>query len=212
MCYDKAMKFTIITLFPKEVDTYLKASVLGRARKNKLLVVEFVDLRHFGIGKHKKVDDTPYGGGPGMLLRPDVVVAAIKKTRTKHSKVILLSPEGELFRQEVARRYTKEKHLVLVCGRFEGFDARIKDYVDEVISLGSFVLAGGELAAMSIVEATARLLPGVLGNRASALSESFSTRQKVEYPQYTKPQVFSGKPVPKVLLSGHHQNIKKWRA
>jgi len=206
------MKFTIITLFPKEVDTYLKASVLGRARKNKLLVVEFVDLRNFGIGKHKKVDDTPYGGGPGMLLRPDVVVAAIKKTRTKHSKVILLSPEGELFRQEVARRYAKEKHLVLVCGRFEGFDARIKDYVDEVISLGSFVLAGGELAAMSIVEATARLLPGVLGNRASALSESFSTRQKVEYPQYTKPQVFSGKPVPKVLLSGHHQNIKKWRA
>ncbi len=212
MCYDKAMKFTIITLFPKEVDTYLKASVLGRARKNKLLVVEFVDLRNFGIGKHKKVDDTPYGGGPGMLLRPDVVVAAIKKTRTKHSKVILLSPEGKLFRQEVARRYAKEKHLVLVCGRFEGFDARIKDYVDEVISLGSFVLAGGELAAMSIVEATARLLPGVLGNRASALSESFSTRQKVEYPQYTKPQVFSGKPVPKVLLSGHHQNIKKWRA
>ena len=131
------MKFTIITLFPKEVDTYLKASVLGRARKNKLLVVEFVDLRNFGIGKHKKVDDTPYGGGPGMLLRPDVVVSAIKKTRTKRSKVILLSPEGELFRQEVARRNAKEKHLVLVCGRLRLRCAH-KDYVDEVISLGSF--------------------------------------------------------------------------
>ncbi|MBP6930043.1 tRNA (guanosine(37)-N1)-methyltransferase TrmD [Patescibacteria group bacterium] len=206
------MKFTIITLFPKEVDTYLKASVLGRAREKKLLEIELINLRDFGIGKHKKVDDTPYGGGPGMLLRPDVVVTAINKVRTKHSKVILLSPEGKVFNQLVARRYFKQEHLVLVCGRFEGFDARIKDYVDEVVSLGSFVLSGGELGAMSIVEATARLIPGVLGNSESALNESFSTEQKLEYPQYTKPQNFEGKPVPDVLLSGHHKNIEKWRA
>jgi len=206
------MKFTIITLFPKEVDTYLKASVLGRAREKKLLEIELINLRDFGIGKHKKVDDTPYGGGPGMLLRPDVVVTAINKARTKRSKVILLSPEGKVFNQLVARRYFKQEHLVLVCGRFEGFDARIKDYVDEVVSLGSFVLSGGELGAMSIVEATARLIPGVLGNSESALNESFSTEQKLEYPQYTKPQNFEGKPVPDVLLSGHHKNIEKWRA
>lgn len=205
------MKFTIITLFPKEVDTYLKASVLGRAREKKLLEIELINLRDFGIGKHKKVDDTPYGGGPGMLLRPDVVVTAINKARTKRSKVILLSPEGKVFNQLVARRYFKQEHLVLVCGRFEGFDARIKDYVDEVVSLGSFVLSGGELGAMSIVEATARLIPGVLGNSESALNESFSTGQKLEYPQYTKPQNFEGKPVPDVLLSGHHKNIEKWR-
>lgn len=205
------MKFTIITLFPKEVDTYLKASVLGRAREKKLLEIELINLRDFGIGKHKKVDDTPYGGGPGMLLRPDVVVTAINKARTKRSKVILLSPEGKVFNQLVARRYFKQEHLVLVCGRFEGFDARIKDYVDEVVSLGSFVLSGGELGAMSIVEATARLIPGVLGNSESALNESFSTEQKLEYPQYTKPQNFEGKPVPDVLLSGHHKNIEKWR-
>lgn len=206
------MKFTIITLFPKEVDTYLKASVLGKAREKKLLEIELINLRDFGIGKHKKVDDTPYGGGPGMLLRPDVVVTAINKARTKRSKVILLSPEGKVFNQLVARRYFKQEHLVLVCGRFEGFDARIKDYVDEVVSLGSFVLSGGELGAMSIVEATARLIPGVLGNSESALNESFSTEQKLEYPQYTKPQNFEGKPVPDVLLSGHHKNIEKWRA
>lgn len=206
------MKYSIITLYPDLIEPYLSGSILGRAQKNGLIDVEIINLRDYGIGVHKQVDDTPYGGGAGMVLRPDVVVPAINKIKeaSPSVKIILLSPAGKQYNQKIALQLSKIDHIALVCGRFEGFDARIEEYCDEVISVGPFVLAGGEIPALAIIESTARLTPGVLGNELSATDESF-TSGTIEYPQYTKPESYENKKVPDVLLSGHHGEIAKWR-
>ena len=206
------MKITIITLYPDAIRPYLDTSILGRAQRNKIIDIEIINLRDFGIGKHKQVDDTPYGGGAGMVLRPDVVVPAINKIKDKspNVKIILLSPAGKQFDQKIALQLSKIDHIALVCGRFEGFDARIEKHCDEVISIGPYVSAGGEIPALAIIESTARLIPGVLGNELSITDESY-VNDTIEYPQYTKPEVFNGMKVPDVLLSGNHGEIAKWR-
>jgi len=206
------MKFTLLTLYPDAIKPYLNTSIIGRAQKNGVAEIRIVNLRDFGLGKHKQVDDTPYGGGPGMILRADVIVPAIErfKVESRKSKVILLSPTGRQFDQSTATRYSKLGHLILVCGRFEGFDARINKFCDEVISTGPYVLAGGEIPALTIVEAVARLTPGVLGNDLSSVDESFA-ENSIEYPQYTKPSTFDKMDVPGILLSGHHSEIDNWR-
>lgn len=206
------MKFTIITLYPDLIKPYLDGSILGRAQKNKLIDIELINLRNFGLGNYKQVDDTPYGGGAGMVLRPDVVIPAIQKSKVKSlkSKVVLLSPDGKQYNQKIANDLSKYQHLILVCGRFEGFDERIKKYVDEVISIGQYITSGGELPALSIVESVSRLIPGVLGNKESVADESF-TDSFIEYPQYTKPEDYKGDKVPDILLSGNHKEISNWR-
>ena len=207
------MKFTIITLYPDAIKPYLDSSILGRAQKNGLIDINIVNLRDYGLGKHKQVDDTPFGGGPGMILRADVVAPAIKelKNSNPNSRVIMLSPDGEIFNQQTARDLsTTDKELILLSGRFEGFDARIDKYIDKKISIGPYVLAGGEIPALAIIESVARLIPGVLGNPLSSEEESHSENY-IEYPQYTKPQSYLDNNVPEILLSGDHEKIKKWR-
>ncbi len=205
------MKYTIVTLYPDAIRPYLDAAILGRAQKNNKIEVELIDLRDFGLGKYKQVDDTPYGGGPGMILRPDVVVPAIKQAEqgNKKARKILLSPEGGQFTQQHAEDI-KNDDLILIAGRFEGFDARIKKYIDEVVSIGPYILCGGEIAALAIIEASARLIPGVLGNTESTKEETFSNGS-LEYPQYTKPDTYEGTTIPEVLKSGNHAEISKWR-
>lgn len=171
-------------------------------------------MRDFGLGPRKQVDDTPYGGGPGMILRVDIVARAITSARKNwpRAKVVLLTPQGKIFSQKIAREYAKKKlNLILVCGHYEGFDERIRDLVDEEISVGRYILTGGELAAMVLVESIARLLPGTLGKNESVQEETFSKEGVIEYPQYTRPDEWQSQKVPEVLLSGNHQKIKKWR-
>jgi len=216
----KKLTIKIITLFPKFIDEFVgNFGIVKKAIKKKLLEIKPVDLRKFGINKRKTVDDTPYGGGVGMVLRPDVLQKAIEsakksKVKGKKSKVILLSPQGEPFSQKMAQRLSKYDNLIFVSGRYEGFDERIRKFVDEEISLGDYVLMGGELPALTITEAVIRLRSGILGKDESADKESFS-ESLLEYPQYTKPEIFNiGKKklqVPKVLLTGHHKNIEEWR-
>lgn len=208
---DTMKKYTIITLYPELLKPYTDGAILGRAQKARKITIDYIDLREFGLSKYKQVDDTPYGGGPGMILRADVVVPAIKQAlgRSK-AKVILLAPEGRAFNQQKAASLTNEGHIIFACGRFEGFDERITKYIDEKISVGPYVLSGGELPALTIIEAITRLIPGVLGNADSTTEESF-TNNTLEYPQYTKPETYDGHDVPKILRSGHHQEIKKWR-
>lgn len=205
------MKFKIVTLFPKIFDALNEYSILGRAIKNKKISIKTYDLRDFGIGKRKTVDDTPYGGGPGMVLRPDVMDRAIKKTKSKNSFVIALSPKGRRINQQLVEQLAEKKELVLVCGHYEGFDHRTLDDVDMIVSAGDFVVSGGEIPAMMIIDAVSRLKKGVLGNELSALQESHSRQGVLEAPQYTKPFAFKGKKVPEVLLSGNHQEIERWR-
>lgn len=208
------MRITVVTLFPDYFKSVLKVSILGRAIVKKKIRATFVNPRDFATDKHRSVDDTPYGGGAGMVLRPDVYFAAIEKSRTKGSKVILLTPQGKKFDQNKAVLFSKERALVLVCGHYEGFDERIRSFVDEEISLGDFVLTGGEAAAAAIVDAVARLVKGVLPKEESASVESFSTLGEsvlLEYPQYTRPLSFRGLRVPAVLLSGNHKKIADWR-
>jgi tRNA (guanine37-N1)-methyltransferase len=205
------MKISVVTLFLKTFESYFAHSMMWKAQDKKLLEIDYVDLRDFGIGPRKQVDDTPYGGGDGMLLRADVVVPAIESVRTKESRVILLTPQGEVFKQADAQRLFEIEHLILVCGHYEGFDERIREHVDEQISVGDYVLTGGELPAMVVMDAVARLIPGVLGGEASAEVESFADGELLEYPQYTRPEDFQGKKVPDILLSGHHGEIAKWR-
>jgi len=221
------MQITVLTLFPKMIEGFLSESILNRAIKSGVVGVELVDLRNWGIGRWKKVDDTPYGGGAGMVLRPDVVVSAIQELKAQNSKsesrVILLTPQGEKYSQKKAQELVGKIvddscGLILICGHYEGFDERIRDYVDEEISIGDYVLTGGELAAAVIIDSVVRLAPGALGKEASHQEDSFSIQNSkiknqnwLEYPHYTKPEEFKGKRVPKVLLSGHHQKIKEWR-
>lgn len=189
-------------------------SILKRATDKKLVSIKIVDIRDFGLGKHKSVDDTAYGGGVGMLLRVDVVKSAIdsvydNKLSQKEQKIILLSAGGRKFDQKKAKGFSRLKHLILVCGHYEGVDSRIRNFVSEEISIGDYVLTGGELPSMVIVDSVTRLIPGVLKENATKF-ESFSDNL-LEYPQYTKPQVFQGHKVPSILLSGNHAKIAEWR-
>lgn len=206
------MKVSIITLFPEAFESYFQHSMMWKARGKKLLELEYVNLREFGLGPRKQVDDTPYGGGDGMVLRVEPIVAAIESVKTDNSHVILLTPQGQTFRQADAQRLSSHQHLIMVCGHYEGFDERIREFVHEQISIGDYVLTGGELPAMVLIDAVARLIPGVLGGEASAEVESFADGQTLEYPQYTRPEEFRGLKVPEVLLSGHHGEIAKWRS
>lgn len=203
-------------MFPEFIERYAGFGIIARAIKRKLIAIRAVNLRGFGIDKRGTVDDRPYGGGLGMVLRPDVVIKAIAKVRgrSKKTRVVLMTPQGQRFTQTIARKLSKYDHLVFVSGRYEGFDERVRKFVDEEISVGDYVLMGGELPALVISEAVLRLVPGVLGKDDSALAESFA-ENLLEYPQYTKPEVLDikGKKlrVPKVLLTGHHANVEQWR-
>lgn len=204
------MRFDVLTLHPDMVRVPLTSSILGRAGDAGLIQLGVHDIRGWAENKHKNVDDTPYGGGPGMVMRVDIVARALEAIRTEGAHVVLTSPAGRPFTQRVAEELAERPHLVVVCGHYEGIDARIEALVDEELSLGDFVLTGGEVAAVAFVDAVARLVPGVLGNDASAADESFS-RDLLEYPQYTRPRVFRDMEVPEVLLSGHHARIEAWR-
>lgn len=208
------IKFTIITLFQEALEPYLNTSMMWKAVDKGLAEFDFVNLRDFGIGPHKSVDDTPYGGGDGMLLRCEPVFSAIESVKTKYpdAKVILPTPAGELWTQEKARKFAKDGHYIVLCPHYEGYDERILSLVDYKISLGHFVLTGGELPALVMIDSIVRLIPGVLGGEQSAEIESFSDGDNIEYPQYTKPADFRGMKVPDILLSGNHGEIAKWRA
>jgi len=206
------MRFDILTLFPKMVSDALSESVIGRAREAGIIEICAVDIRNFAQNKHMRVDDYPYGGGSGMVMQPGPVYDAYKSLGApKGTRVIYLSPQGRPFTQKVAQELSRESRIVLLCGHYEGIDERVlEEIVTEEISLGDFVLSGGEIAAIAVVDAVSRLIPGVLGNSESPLEESFSNGL-LEYPQYTRPPEFMGKKVPEVLLSGHHKNIEEWR-
>jgi tRNA (guanine37-N1)-methyltransferase len=220
-------RISIVTLFPEFIEQYAAFGIIARAIKNKLIKISAVNLRDFAFDKRGTVDDRPYGGGLGMVLRPDVVIKAITKMRQKPGQkngnqkihVVLLTPQGKVFNQKLAKKLAKLDNLVFISGRYEGFDERVRKFVDEEISIGDYVLMGGELPALVISEAVLRLVPGVLGKDDSADKESF-TEAMLEFPQYTKPEVLEVKVgskvqklrVPKVLLSGHHANLEKWRS
>lgn len=203
------MKFDVLTLFP-EMFKSLDESIIGKAKEKELIEINLINIRDFSKDKHKKVDDTPYGGGAGMVLMPDVVYDAYSSIQDKNAKVIYLSPQGKVLNQEKVKELSKEKHLILLCGHYEGIDQRVLDeIVDEEISIGDYVLTGGELPAMVLIDSVSRYVKGVL-NEESIQEESF-TNNRLEYPQYTRPEIFRGKKVPEVLTSGHHKNIEKWR-
>lgn len=214
------MQFDIITIFPKILDSYINESILARAQKNKLIKIKTHNLRDVVHDVHKTIDDKPYGGGVGMVMMVEPIYRTLKKIkRLKKSKVILLDPAGQQFNQTKAKEFSKLDQLIFICGRYEGLDARVNEFIDEKISIGPYVLAGGELPAMIITEATARLLPEVLGNIKSTVQETYAKENYVEHPQYTRPEVFTYRQglkkkqlkVPSVLLSGNHQEIKKWQ-
>ncbi len=252
------IKFTIITLFPEALQPYLDSSMLYKAQDRGIIEIEYVNLREFGLGPHKSVDDTPYGGGDGMLLRCEPVFAAIESAKTPDSEVFLPTPVGETWNQALARKFAgipdkgailaqnstenanlsdtkvasssalggeleasqgnldgvkaiKPRHYIILCPHYEGYDERILSIVDHKISMGNYVLTGGELPALIMIDSITRLLPGVLGGATSAEIESFSDGDNLEYPQYTKPVEFRGMRVPEVLLSGHHGKVDEWR-
>ena len=204
------MKFDVLTLFPEMFET-LKESIIGKALERKIIEINTINIRDFSKNKHKKVDDTPYGGGAGMVLMPDVVYDSYMSIPHKeNAKVIYLSPKGKVLNQQKVEELSKQEHLILLCGHYEGIDQRVLDeIVDEEISIGDYVLTGGELPAMVLIDSVSRYVEGVL-NKESVSEESF-TNGLLEYPQYTRPEVFLNKKVPEILLSGHHENIRKWR-
>jgi tRNA (guanine37-N1)-methyltransferase len=205
------IQITVLTLFP-EMFAPVQESILKRAQEAGLLQIRLVNFRDYATSKHKNVDDVPYGGGAGMLLKPEPIFAAIRDLpqSSGRRRIILMSPQGQIFHQEKAKLWSKQEELVFICGHYEGFDERIRELADEEISLGDYVLTGGELAAMVMIDAVARLVPGVLGEELSAEEDSHATAL-LEYPQYTRPADFEGRQVPDVLLSGHHAMIKRWR-
>lgn len=214
------IKFTIITLFQEAIGPYLNVSMMWKAQDKGIAEFDFVNLRDFGLGPHKSVDDTPYGGGDGMLLRCEPVYNAIESVKEKDpsAKVILPTPVGDIWNQGLAKKLGvdsleegKTLHYIILCPHYEGYDERILDIVDYKICLGKFVLTGGELPALTIIDSIVRLIPGVLGGETSAEIESFSDGDNLEYPQYTKPYDFRGKTVPDILLSGNHGEVDKWR-
>ena len=203
------MQFDVLTLFPEMFEP-IKQSILGKAIENEKVKLKLVNIRDFSKDKHKKVDDTPYGGGAGMVMKPDVVYDAYKSVYEENAKVIYLSPQGKTLNQKKVEELSKEKHLILLCGHYEGIDQRVIDkIVDEEISIGDYVLTGGEIPAMVLIDTVSRYIDGVL-NQESIKEESFS-QGLLEYPQYTRPEIFEGEKVPEILLSGHHENIEKWR-
>ncbi|MDD5344487.1 MAG: tRNA (guanosine(37)-N1)-methyltransferase TrmD, partial [Smithella sp.] len=218
------MKFDILTIFPDIFENYFNASIIKRAQEKKIIKIKVHNFRSFTADKHKKVDDKPYGGGPGMILKIEPLYNALTKLKffpkTKNQKIILFTPEGKKFDQKMARRLSKLERIILICGRYEGVDARIDKFIDEKISIGDYVLTGGELPAMILTDAITRLIPGVIASE-SLKEESFGDSElTTEYPQYTRPEVFTFKDkfskikkliVPKELLSGNHQKIEKWR-
>lgn len=210
------MIFKVLTIFPDIITGYMQTGVLGRAVKNKKIKVEAYDLRAWTKDKHKTVDDTPYGGGAGMVMKVEPIYKALKKLKKRGDAVILLSAKGARWNQQLAKKYAAaKKNLIFICGRYEGIDERVLKFVDKEISIGDYVLTGGELGALTIIDSVARLVPGVLGNKDSLDTESHSVKGLLEYPQYTKPEVLIlGKKkyrVPKVLLSGNHAKIEAWR-
>lgn len=208
-------KIQVITLFPEMFEGVLNASMMWKAQKEGAVEFELINLRDFGIGPRKQVDDTPYGGGDGMLLKPEPLFAAIEAAKAKDTsaKVVLMTPRGQRWVQATAQRWADETSgLIFVCARYEGYDERIVALIDDQVSVGDYVLTGGELPAMTVIDSVVRLIPGVLGGEASAEIESFSDGETLEFPQYTRPEEFRGMKVPDVLLSGHHGEIAKWRA
>lgn len=205
------MRFTILTLFPEMIQALAGHSILGRAQQRGLIAVEAVDIRAYTANKHRQADDYPFGGGAGMVMMPQPVFDAMDAVQTPSCHRIYLTPQGKPLTQQRARELAQCEHLVLLCGHYEGMDQRVVDQlVDEELSIGDYVLTGGELPALVLVDCVSRLVPGVLGSEASSQDESFS-EGLLEYPQYTRPADFRGLPVPEVLLSGHHANIQAWR-
>jgi tRNA (guanine37-N1)-methyltransferase len=205
------LRIDVVTLFPGLFDAPLSTSLLGKAVDAGKLSVGVHDLRAYGVGRHRSVDDQPYGGGPGMVLRPEPVFAAVEAAAGQRSHVVLMSARGSRLNQRVVQRLAAREHLVLVCGRYEGVDERVSEHLaDEEISIGDYVLAGGELPALVVIEAVSRLVPGVVGNEQSLVAESHASAL-LEHPQYTRPPEFRGWRVPDVLLSGDHGAIERWR-
>lgn len=209
-------KIQVITLFPEMFEGVLNSSMMWKAQKENAIEFGMVNLREFGLGPRRQVDDTPYGGGDGMLLKPEPLFAAVEQAKRQDpsSKVILMTPRGARWKQALAQAWADEEQqgFIFICGRYEGYDERILTVVDEQISVGDYVLTGGELPAMTIIDSIVRLIPGVLGGETSAEIESFSDGETLEFPQYTRPEEYNGMRVPDVLLSGHHAEIAKWRA
>lgn len=203
------MKFDVLTLFP-EMFKCLNQSIIGRGQEKGLIDINTIDIRNFSKDKHKKVDDTPYGGGAGMVINPTVVYDAYNSIKNENAKVIYMSPQGKVLNQEKVKQLSKEENLIILCGHYEGIDQRVLDeIVDEEISIGDYVLTGGEIPAMVLIDSVSRYIEGVI-KEDSTNEESFS-EGLLEYPQYTRPEIFNEKKVPEVLLSGNHQNIHKWR-
>jgi tRNA (guanine37-N1)-methyltransferase len=218
------MNFQIITIFPEMLDSYFNKGMVQRALKKKIIKIKAHNLRDWTDDKHRSVDDSPYGGGAGMVMKAEPIIKALRtlerrdkreESRRKKTKIVLLSAKGKKWTQKMAREYSKLKEVIFICGRYEGVDERVMNFIDEEISIGDYVLTGGELGAAVIIDSITRLLPGVLGNAESAVSESHSAEGILEYPQYTRPEVLTnGKrhyKVPAVLLSGNHKKINKWR-
>ena len=209
------MKISVITLFPEMFDKVFNQSMLWKAQDRNLAEFELIDLRPFGLGPRHQVDDTPYGGGDGMLLKPEPIFAAVEdaKTRNPDAKVVLMTPKGRIWDQPRAEEFAKSgENFIFICPHYEGYDERILTLVDYQVSIGKFILTGGELPAMTVIDSIVRLIPGVLGGETSAEIESFSDGDNYEYPQYTRPAEFRGMKVPEVLLNGNHGEIAKWRA
>jgi tRNA (guanine37-N1)-methyltransferase len=209
------MKIQIITLFPEMFEQVLNNSIMWKAQNQGVVSFSLINLRDFGIGPRKTVDDTPYGGGDGMLLKPEPLFAAVEfaKKSSPNARIVAMTPSETVWNQQLAQNYAESSQdLIILCGRYEGFDARIFEIVDEKISIGKFVLTGGELPAMVLIDSVVRLIPGVLGGEKSAEIESYSDGDNLEFSQFTRPADFRGMKVPEVLLSGHHAEIDKWRA
>lgn len=207
------MRFSVLTLFPETFDSWLSTSLFGKAVESGLLRVDLINFRDHAEGRHRVVDDTPFGGGAGMVIKVEPVARALDELKEQDPKVhtVLLTPQGSPLNQGIARRLSGRTHLALICGRYEGFDERIRSLVDEELSIGDYVLSGGEAAAWVLMETVSRLIPGVMGSDRSAKEESFSDDGLLEHPQYTRPRVFRGMQVPEVLLSGDHASIARWR-
>jgi len=222
------MNFHIITIFPEIFNSYFSESILGRAQRENIIKIKIHDLRQWTDDKRRTIDDTPYGGGAGMVMKIEPLYKALTALKSQiqsrvlgtkitnpKTKIILLSAKGKRWNQQLAKKYSKLDELIFICGRYEGVDERITNFVDEEISIGDYVLTGGEIPAMAIVDSVTRLLPGALGNAASSEEESHSIPGVLEYPQYTKPEIFIAEnkkyKVPKILLSGHHKKVKEWR-
>ncbi|MFH5881010.1 tRNA (guanosine(37)-N1)-methyltransferase TrmD [Liberiplasma polymorphum] len=205
------MRIDVLTIFPDMITPVIKESIIGRAIYEEKLTINVIDFREFTLNKHKKVDDYPYGGGAGMVLQVEPVIRALRSIENYENALkIMMTPQGIKYEQKDADKLSKENHLIILCGHYEGFDERIRPYFDLEISIGDYVLTGGEIAALAIIDSTIRLIPGILNKEASHEFDSFSDGL-LEYPQYTRPREFEGKAVPEVLLSGNHQQIEAWR-